>query len=79
MEIFLVYINEAWDDNNYKKNDDAFYSSINLKKKYKNKKIDNGIYSTVCYRPCFGDVFFWVFNRCFEEGGVVTKELKKLW
>ena len=21
--------------------------------------------------------FFWVFNRCFEEGGVITEELNK--
>ena len=75
--IFGGYISETWDGNNYKKDDDAFCFSIDLKKKYKSKKTDNAIYSTRSYGPCFGDAFFWVFNRCFEEGGVITEELNK--
>ena len=75
--IFGGYTSETWNGNNYKKDDKAFCFSIDLKKKYKSKKTDNTIYCARLYGPCFGDAFFWIFNNCFEEGGVTTEELNK--
>ena len=75
--IFGGYTSETWKGNNYKKDDNAFCFSIDLKKVYNSKKTDNAIYSTRSYGPCFGDAFFWVLNRSFSEGGVITEELNK--
>ena len=72
--IFGGYTSETWDGNNYKKDDKAFCFSIDLKKKYNNKKTNNSIYCSLGIGPCFGDAFFWVNNRCFSEGGVVTEK-----
>ena len=56
--IFGGFTSETWDGNNYKKDNDAFCFSIDLRKKYNSKKTDNAIYSTRSYGPCFGDAFF---------------------
>ena len=73
--IFGGYASESWDGNAYKKDDKAFCFSIDLKKKYNSKKTSNSIYCSLGIGPCFGDAFFWVNNRCFSEGGVITEKL----
>ena len=74
--IFGGYTNETWNGNGiYKKDDKAFCFSINLKKRYNNKKTDRSIYCTNANGPCFGDALFWIYGNCLSSGGFMNDGL----
>ena len=74
--IFGGYTNETWNgDNTYKKDDKAFCFSIDLKKKYNNKKTKCSIYCNKGYGPCFGASLFWINNNCLSNGGFMNDGL----
>ena len=76
--IFGGYTNETWNgDNIYKKDDKAFCFSLDLKRKYNNKKTD---YSIKCYKgygPCFGCALFWIYDNCLSKGGFMNDGLNQ--
>ena len=74
--IFGGYTNETWNGNGtYKKDDKAFCFSINLKKRYNNKKTDKSIYCYNSYGPCFGDALFFIYDNCLSKGGFMNDGL----
>ena len=75
--IFGGYTNETWNGSDYKKDDKAFCFSIDLKKKYNNKKTDYSIYCTKGYGPCFGAALFWIQDNCLSKGGFMNDGLNQ--
>jgi len=75
--IFGGYTNETWNGSDYKKDDKAFCFSIDLKKKYNNKKTDKSIYCKNGYGPCFGNAIFWIYDNCLSKGGFMNDGLNE--
>ena len=74
--IFGGYTNETWESpDKYKKDDTAFCFSIDLKKIYKSKKTDYGIYCYSGYGPVFGNYIFCIYNNCLTKGGMMNDGL----
>ena len=73
--IFGGYTSETWDNYKYKKDDKAFCFSIDLRKKYNNKKTNQSIYCSSGYGPCFGDALFWIYDSCLSKGGFMNDGL----
>ena len=73
--IFGGYTNETWNSGGYKKDDNAFCFSIDLKKIYKSKKTNNCIYCDSGYGPVFGDYIFCIYNNCLSKGGMMNDGL----
>ena len=78
--IFGGYTNEIWNNNGgfFRKDNDAFCFSIDLKKIYKFKKSENS--SIKCdkdYGPYFGVTFFGINNNCLINGGMMNEGLNK--
>lgn len=75
--IFGGYTNETWNGDGYKKDDKAFCFSIDLKKKYNNKKTDLSIYCNKGYGPSFGNALFWIYDNCLSKGGFMNDGLNQ--
>ena len=74
---FGGYTEHIWNSSGYQRDDKAFCFSIDLKKKYNNKKTDRSIYCYKDYLSCFGDAIFWLRNSCFSKGGFMNDGLNK--
>ena len=76
--IFGGYTNETWDSSgNYKKDDNAFCFSIDLKKIYKSKKTNKSIRCLSDHGPIFGNYIFCIYNNCLSKGGMMNDGLNE--
>ena len=73
--IFGGFTNETWNESKYKKDDNAICFSIDLKKIYKSKKTNYGIFCNSGCGPVFGNYFFYIYNNCFSKGGLMNDGL----
>ena len=72
---FGGYTEQFQNSSEYQKDDRAFCFSIDLKKRYNNKKTNCSIYCNKEYLSCFGNAIFWLYNNCFSRGGFMNDGL----
>jgi len=75
--VFGGFTDETWNGSGYKKDDNAFCFSIDLKKIYNNKKTGNSIFCDGGCGPIFGDYFFRIYDKSLSKGGMMNDGLNK--